>query len=91
MNQQELAAALIAAHDPSLLDREGHVCQVWEDGELTLQKSGSLLGQRTLHMIRGGKVGLVMDLPMKNHNASHCYVCVDMKVGEQLLDQWDRT
>lgn len=34
--------------------QEGMVYQVWEDGEITLQKSGSLLWRRSLHCIVPG-------------------------------------
>lgn len=33
----------------------GHVCQVWEDGEVTLSKGGSLWLQRSMHMIEPGR------------------------------------
>lgn len=42
------------AHDPTLAEQAGHVYQVWEDGEITLQKCGPLLWQRNLHMIERG-------------------------------------
>lgn len=39
-------------HDPELAKAEcDHVYQFWDDGEVTSTKCGSLLGQRTLHMI----------------------------------------
>ena len=44
----ELAAQL---HDPTLAAQPGHVYQVWGDGEVTMQKSGPLLWQRTLHQM----------------------------------------
>jgi hypothetical protein len=40
----------IAKHsNDELAKKEGHVTQVWSDAEVTSQKSGDLLGQRTLH------------------------------------------
>lgn len=67
-----LMADLIAAHQPDLITRpEGgdgkHVAQIWEDGEFTLQKGGSLFGARHLHCIRGAHPDLIdapMDLPL---------------------------
>lgn len=48
--QIEQVKALIAEHSNDELSKEeGMVYQVWEDGEITLQKSGSLLWQRNLH------------------------------------------
>lgn len=38
-----------AAHDPKLAGVHGHVYQIWQDGEITLQKCGELLWQRNLH------------------------------------------
>ena len=46
---------------PELASEEGMVTQVWADGEVTSQKSGSLLGQRSLHTIEQGVEGL--DIP----------------------------
>lgn len=45
--------ALVAALDsPELARREGdHVYQVWQDGEITLQKCGRLLNRRSLHTV----------------------------------------
>jgi len=44
--------ALAHHSKPELAQQEGHVWQVWEDGEVTLQKSGPLLWQRLLHTIK---------------------------------------
>jgi hypothetical protein len=52
MNKQEEIAK---HHHPELAQIEGgNVYQVWEDGEVTLTKCGSLLGHRTLHTIEFG-------------------------------------
>jgi len=41
---------LIDLHNhPEMAEQAGMVYQVYEDGEITLQKSGDLLGQRNLH------------------------------------------
>jgi hypothetical protein len=54
---------LVTKHShPELADREGGmVSQDWADGEVTSQKCGSLLGQRSLHQIEPGVEGL--DIP----------------------------
>ena len=47
---------LIYKHNkPELAEVEGMVYQVWNDGEVTLQKSGSLLNQRNLHCTIDGR------------------------------------
>lgn len=38
------------AHDPALVD-DPMVYELWQDGEITLTKGGSLFRQRSLHMI----------------------------------------
>lgn len=52
----DIRQQLLAFHRPGLIQKpEGgdgaHVCEVWEDGEITLTKGGSLFGQRGLHQI----------------------------------------
>lgn len=42
------------ASNDALAAEEGYVYQVWEDGEITLQKSGPLLWQRNLYCIEMG-------------------------------------
>lgn len=54
ITKQQILDRLAAAHNPALADVEGHLYQVWQDGEQTLTKCGSLLGFRKLHMIRYG-------------------------------------
>lgn len=50
MNQH--LQAFLAMHSPAArLVENSHVYEIWEDGELTLQKCGSLYNQRNLHMI----------------------------------------
>lgn len=63
-------ADLIKQHsDDSLSLKEGHVYQIWEDGEITIQKSGSLLNQRTLHIVApafDGKAAPLSIFPHRN-------------------------
>jgi hypothetical protein len=50
MTKNEIIQALAKLHTPEA--REQHmVYQVWEDGEVTLQKGGELFGLRHLHMV----------------------------------------
>jgi hypothetical protein len=56
-NAEKIAALkkLLTEHSkPDLAKKEGMVYQVWEDGEVSLQKSGQILWQRTLFTIERG-------------------------------------
>jgi hypothetical protein len=44
------------AHDSKLAEVPGMVYQIWSDGEITLQKSGNLLWNRSLHTIAFGSL-----------------------------------
>ncbi|QKE60868.1 hypothetical protein KRONOS_213 [Vibrio phage Kronos] len=50
----ELTKKFVAANNDDLAAQNGMVYQLWSDGEITLQKSGDLLGKRTLHCIKTG-------------------------------------
>lgn len=65
---QVLQAAIAAANKPALAKVDGMVYQVWQDGEITLQKSGDLLGQRTLHSIKQGCDAVVSPDHFPDHN-----------------------
>jgi hypothetical protein len=71
MERQEM----IACNKPELAEQTGMVYQVWEDGEITLQKSGSLLWQRSLHCIKYGTPDKKVELlyPDK-HGHSYLFV-----------------
>ena len=47
---EKIIAAMKKAHNLELI-KQTHVHQLWEDGELTIQKAGELLGQRNLHCL----------------------------------------
>lgn len=53
---------------PELKAEQGMVYEIWEDGEITLTKSGDLYGQRNLHCIVPGMNGICVPLPEKRHN-----------------------
>jgi hypothetical protein len=72
---EELAAQLHDekyAHDPN----ETHVVQVWEDGEITIQKCGPLLWQRNLHQYEAPCQYYVagLQLPVKHGDHSFAFV-----------------
>ena len=73
-------SALVAAHHKPDLAKGSMVYQVWEDGELTLQKGGDLLWQRTLHVDRMGSARKALPVewfPCKNSSGSHGYIFTD--------------
>jgi len=81
------------AHNPELAKVEcDHVFQIWEDGEITMQKCGSLLWHRTLHRVVGGIDGLRLALPA-DHGV-HCYAFVTQadayEIGRQIVNLLDR-
>jgi hypothetical protein len=75
-------------HKPELLQKPGMVCQLWEDGEVTLQKSGELLWQRNLHCIAPGHpVHRVVQMPMPY--GSHSFAVIEStELAEQLRSYW---
>lgn len=76
MNTQDTIAAVNALDCPEAR-LEGMVYQVWEDGEVTLQKGGSLLWQRNLHCIAPGSEehGLPRDALCNKYNG-HSFIYV---------------
>lgn len=70
----DIHEAILAAHKPELEKEPGHVYQIWEDGEITLQKSGPLLWNRTLHMLCPGKEGVNIPMPCKMEEHSYANV-----------------
>lgn len=61
-------------HQPELAKRPGHVYQIWEDGEITSQKGGDLLWERTLHSLVSGIFGLSLPMPVQFHSHSFAFV-----------------
>ena len=51
MNLHELKKIILSHNKPELAEQTGMVYQVWDDGEITLQKSGPLLWNRHLHQM----------------------------------------
>jgi hypothetical protein len=50
-SMSDLEAVLAVEGNPDLAKQHGMVTQVWSDGEVTCQKSGDLLWQRSLHQV----------------------------------------
>ncbi len=60
-------------HNPDEWHKSGHVYQIWEDGEITLQKCGEWFNQRNLHCISGGGSRIV-PMPIKAGNHSYAFM-----------------
>lgn len=82
MNIQEL----IAMHNhPELAEKEGMVYEVWEDGEVTLTKSGPLLRQRGLHCIQPGRTEEAIPLEwLEPRWGGHAAIFTDRKGAEAI-------
>lgn len=72
---------IISLHSkPDLAKLPGMVRQVWEDGEITCQKSGELLWQRTLHCLEPGDAAKAVPLewfPEYGREGKHAYIFTD--------------
>lgn len=73
---EALKKRLLTLHKPKEEKKVGHVWQVWEDGEITLQKCGELLWQRNLHMISCGSVRGIPPYVMPSQMGIHGYISV---------------
>ena len=58
-----------------------HIYQVWFDGEVTLTKSGRLLGMRTLHMLERSIPGLDISDMLPEHVRAGRFVYVSDDEG----------
>jgi hypothetical protein len=70
---EEIKEDIINSDNPSLSEKEGHVTQLWNDGEITSQKSGGLLWQRTLHLIKSGLKGVSIKMPHESGGNSYIF------------------
>jgi hypothetical protein len=77
---------LHSLHNPELIKAPGMVYEIWEDGEITLTKSGDLYGMRGLHCIVPGKQGVNVPLPVKRGNHSSMAIAdTDIAVARKLI------
>lgn len=69
---------LIAEHNnPELAKRPGMVRQIWQDGEITCQKSGELLWHRNLHCFVPGQYKFPAELmPIRDSNPAQGYAFI---------------
>ncbi len=66
-------------HNVEHSQKPGMVYQVWQDGEITLQKSGDLLWQRNLHMIAPPPAHFVSGLKFPETSGSNSFAFVGTK------------
>jgi len=74
-DMKELAKRLHRINDDELAQQPGMVYQAWSDGEITLTKSGRLLGRRNLHCIIPGMAVRIPKeyFPHGNGEYGYCY------------------
>ena len=70
----ELADYVRAVHDETLSAQEGMVFMIWQDFEITSQKSGELLWKRGMHTIYYGITGVNHEMPVPDGKNSFAYV-----------------
>lgn len=89
MATEEIVKGAIALlHNPALAERENcHVYQVWEDGEITMTKCGSLLGQRNLHQVHYPLPGSVPRDWFPIQETKHAFAYVTEEDGMQIRSQ----
>ena len=80
MTREEIETMAHGADDPTLAQDPGMVTQVWQDGEVTCQKCGDLLWQRTLHCFESavpGAAALGLKFPHAHGKNSYAFVTAD--------------
>lgn len=87
---EELIEFIRGCHNPALAKKDGHVTQIWEDGEITFQKSGELLWMRNIHSRREGIRGLKLPMPVNYRDGSHSYAFVSdedaVRIGRAIIE-----
>jgi hypothetical protein len=71
--QMDVKELIAKYSDDSLSEQTGMVYQVWNDGEITLQKSGRLLWHRTLHCMMPGNPNVAVPAEIFPHVSSRGY------------------
>lgn len=91
MTLEELSIAISALNDPEAPKQEGMVSMVWHDGEVTCTKSGSLLGQRNLHMLEFPFKDLRMELPNKTVGGTNTFIWISYdgaKLARKIIEDY---
>jgi len=85
--EQQIIELIVKHNKPELSREHGMVYQVWEDGEITLQKCGDLLWQRSLHSIWPGIEAASVPLDwFPNQTSNHAYIFTD-EIGAKEVRQ----
>jgi hypothetical protein len=82
MSESELKALITTHSHPELAEIDYEmVYQVWEDGEITLQKGGSLLNQGILHTIDAASSKYSVDVALFPHinKSGHGFIYTNRK------------
>ena len=77
VTREEIESLAKEVDRPELAAEPGMVHQVWQDGEVTLQKSGELLWQRTLHCDKPavpGAANAMLEFPHRRGSNSYAWV-----------------
>ena len=82
---KNLQNAINNASNDSLSELTGMVYQIWDDGEITLQKSGDLLWQRSLHGVNPA-IGVVDDIEWPHIHGKHSYAFVSRDDAESIRE-----
>lgn len=71
---QVITSLITISHDVKLAEVEGMVTQIWNDGEITSQKCGSLMWRRSLHQHYPPILDVHVEMPIIYSNYS--FACV---------------
>lgn len=84
---EEIKEDIMESDNPDLA-KNSSVTQLWNDGEITSQKAGGLLWQRTLHNIHPGIDGINIDMPHKHDNYSYIFCTGEdaKRIREKMLE-----
>jgi len=74
------------ASNDSLSEQVGMVYQVWDEGEITLQKSGDLLWDRSLHYMKPA-IKVIEGINWPHVSGSHGYAFVDRDDAESIRER----
>ena len=81
----KLQNAVNDASNDSLSEQVGMVYQIWDDGEITLQKSGDLLWQRSIHCMNPA-IKVIEGINFPHKHGKHSYAFVDRDDAESIRE-----
>lgn len=76
--------AIAAAENDQRLAAEHHVCKLWEDGEITGEKGGELLGKRTMHRLEVPVLKSQILMPEAAHGTYHSFAFLTSKRAREI-------